>query len=158
MEFGSEEKSKDNASVQKTATCKDGKNTKKTNLHKMDSEETSEFQKQSVRRELIKEEIAKTQYEKGKKGIGVLEAPVTGGMALLKQGKMTVLVGGDKQLFQDCAPILQQSSKMVLYMGEIGTTYTMIAKLISNMLAAVNVVTMGDALQLGKLVAWIWTN
>ena len=95
---------------------------------------------------------------RGKKGIGVLEAPVTGGMALLKQGKMTVLVGGDKQLFQDCAPILQQSSKMVLYMGEIGTTYTMIAKLISNMLAAVNVVTMGDALQLGKLVAWIWTN
>ena len=46
MEFGSEEKSKDNASVQKTATCKDGKNTKKTNLHRMDSEETSEFQKQ----------------------------------------------------------------------------------------------------------------
>lgn len=87
-------------------------------------------------------------YSKGKKGIGVLEAPVTGGMALLKQGKMTVLVGGDKQLFHDCTPILQQSSKMVLYMGEMGTAT--IAKVISNMLAAVNVVTMGEALQLGK--------
>lgn len=84
----------------------------------------------------------------GKKGIGVLEAPVTGGMALLKQGKMTVLVGGDKQLFQDCVPILEQSTKMVLYMGEMGTAT--IAKVISNMIAAVNVVTMGEAMLLGK--------
>ena len=78
----------------------------------------------------------------------MLEAPVTGGMALLYQGKMTVLVGGDKQLFQDCLPILQQSTKKVLYMGEMGTAT--IAKVISNMLAATNLVAMGEAMMLGK--------
>lgn len=86
--------------------------------------------------------------EAAMKGIKVLEAPVTGGMALLKQGKMTVLVGGDRQLFEDCLPILQQSGKKVLYMGEMGTAT--IAKVVSNMLAAVNVVTMTEAMLLGK--------
>lgn len=69
-------------------------------------------------------------------------------MALLKQGKMTVLVGGDKQLFQDCLPILEQSGKMVLYMGKMGTAT--VAKVVSNMIAAVNVVTMAEAMLLGK--------
>ena len=69
-------------------------------------------------------------------------------MALLKQGKMTVLVGGDKQLFRDCLPILEQSGKKVLYMGSMGTAT--VAKVVSNMIAAVNVITMGEALLLGK--------
>ena len=73
---------------------------------------------------------------------------MTGGMALLKQGKMTVLVGGDKQLFQDCLPILEQSGKKVLYMGKMGAAT--VAKVVSNMIAAVNVITMGEALLLGK--------
>lgn len=69
-------------------------------------------------------------------------------MALLKQGKMTVLVGGDRQLFEDCLPILQQSGKKVLYMGAMGSAT--IAKVVSNMIAAVNVVTMTEAMLLGK--------
>ena len=68
--------------------------------------------------------------------------------ALLKQGKMTVLVGGDKQLFQDCLPILEQSGKKELYIGKMGAST--VAKVISNMIAAVNVITMGEALLLGK--------
>lgn len=86
--------------------------------------------------------------EAGKKGIQVLEAPLTGGIALLKQGKMTVLVGGEKRLFQECLPIFQQSSKMVLHMGEIGTAT--IAKVVSNMMAAINNVSMGEAMMLAK--------
>ena len=71
-------------------------------------------------------------------------------MALLKQGKMTVLVGGDRQLFEDCLPILQQSGKKVLYMGAMGSAT--IAKVVSNMIAAVNVVTMTEAMLLGKSI------
>ncbi len=84
----------------------------------------------------------------GKKDIQVLEAPITGGVALLRQSKMTVLVGGDEDLFKECLPILQQTNKVVLHMGKIGTAT--IAKVISNMLAAVNNVTMGEAMMLGK--------
>lgn len=61
---------------------------------------------------------------------------------------MTVLVGGEKQLFEDCLPILQQSTKKVLYMGQMGSAT--IAKVISNMLAATNNVAMGEAMMLGK--------
>jgi 3-hydroxyisobutyrate dehydrogenase len=80
----------------------------------------------------------------GKKDIQVLEAPITGGVALLRQSKMTVLVGGDEHLFKECLPILQQTNKVVLHVGKVGTAT--IAKVISNMLAAVNNVTMGEAL------------
>ena len=87
-------------------------------------------------------------FYKSKRGIQLLEEPVTGGVALLKQGKMTVSVGRNKQPFQDCLPILQQSTKMVLYIGEMGTAT--IAKVISNMLAATNTGAMGEAMMLGK--------
>lgn len=66
----------------------------------------------------------------------------------MRQSKMTVLVGGDGHLFKECLPILQQTNKVVLHMGKIGTAT--IAKVISNMLAAVNNVTMGEAMMLGK--------
>lgn len=35
------------------------------------------------------------------KGVHALEAPLTGGMALLKEGNMTVFVGGDQSTFQN---------------------------------------------------------
>ena len=77
-----------------------------------------------------------------------MEAPITGGVALLRQSKTTVLVGGDEKLFQECLPILQQTNKVVLHMGKIGNAT--ITKLISNLLVAVNNVAMGEALMLGK--------
>ena len=82
------------------------------------------------------------------RGIKALEAPVTGGMALLRQGKMTVLVGGDRKLCDQCMPILKQSGKTVLYLGPLGTAT--ITKVVSNMLAAANTVAMGEALLMGK--------
>ena len=87
-------------------------------------------------------------FLKGEKGIRVLEAPISGGIALLRQGKMLVMVGGDKNLFDYCLPILEQSSKKVLYVGEMGTAT--IVKVISNMLAALNNVSMGEAMMLAK--------
>ena len=82
------------------------------------------------------------------KGIRVLEAPLTGGLTLLKQGKMTVLVGGDRELYEQCLPILKLSGKNVLYLGPLGTAT--ITKIVSNMLAACNNVAMGEALMMGK--------
>ena len=38
------------------------------------------------------------------KGIKVLEAPVTGGVHLAARGEITVLVGGDKELFEQFRP------------------------------------------------------
>ena len=86
--------------------------------------------------------------EAKERGIKVLEAPVTGGMALLRQGKMTVLVGGERELYENCKPILQQVGCKVIYLGPLGAAT--ITKVISNMLAATNTVATGEALMLAK--------
>ena len=80
--------------------------------------------------------------------VGFLEAPVTGGMALLKQGLMTVLVSGDKSLYDEFLPLLKMSGRTVLYLGGLGTAT--ITKVITNMLAGVHLVSMGEALMLAK--------
>ncbi len=68
-----------------------------------------------------------------KRGIHVLEAPLTGGYALLCAGMMTVLVGGDKDLLARNLPLLRHYAKTVLHVGEIGHASTV--KLITNQLA-----------------------
>ncbi len=68
-----------------------------------------------------------------KRGIKVLEAPLTGGYALLCAGMMTVLVGGDKELLAKNLPLLRHYAKTVLHVGEIGHASTV--KLITNQLA-----------------------
>ena len=81
-------------------------------------------------------------------GVNFLEAPVTGGMALLKQGLMTVLVSGEKELFQGFLPLLKMSGETVLYLGGLGTAT--VTKIITNMLAATHLVSMGEAFMLAK--------
>ena len=91
-------------------------------------------------------EFAKEAQEKY--NISTLECPLTGGMALLKQGQMTMYVGGDSEIFNLCKPILECSSNNIIYLGEIGTAS--ITKVVSNMLAATNTVAMGEALMIAK--------
>lgn len=47
---------------------------------------------------------------------------------------------------------LQASYKEIFYVGEIGTA--MLVKVVSNMLACVNIVAMGEVLMLGKFVSY----
>ena len=69
-------------------------------------------------------------------------------MALLKQGLMTVLVSGDKKLYEEFLPLLEKSGNTVLYLGGLGTAT--ITKVLTNMLAATHLVAMGEALMVAK--------
>jgi 3-hydroxyisobutyrate dehydrogenase-like beta-hydroxyacid dehydrogenase len=61
-------------------------------------------------------------------GKHALEAPITGGLTLLQEGKMTVLVGGDRALFDVHRELLADNFNTVLYMGEMGcATVTKVA-------------------------------
>lgn len=82
--------------------------------------------------------------------ISTLECPLTGGITLLKQGQMTMYVGGEYQTCIQCLPILQCSSNNILYIGKIGDAT--ILKVCSNMLASVNTVAMGEILMMVKKV------
>jgi 3-hydroxyisobutyrate dehydrogenase len=82
------------------------------------------------------------------KGIRVLEAPVTGGVHLAARGEITMLVGGDIDLFEQHKPALQAIGNKMFHMGPIGTAA--IIKVITNMLAFIHLVADAEALMLAK--------
>jgi 3-hydroxyisobutyrate dehydrogenase len=82
------------------------------------------------------------------KGIHVMEAPVTGGVHLAARGEITVLVGGDEELFELHRPALQSIGKQIFHMGPLGSAA--IIKVITNMLAFIHLVADGEALMLAK--------
>jgi len=54
------------------------------------------------------------------KGAHVMDAPVSGGPAGARTGKMAVMVGGDEEIFQKCKPVLDSIGDKVSYTGKIG--------------------------------------
>jgi 3-hydroxyisobutyrate dehydrogenase len=82
------------------------------------------------------------------KGVKVLEAPVTGGVHLAARGEITVLVGGDKDLFELHRPALETIGRKIFHMGPIGSAA--VIKVITNMLAFIHLVADAEALMLAK--------
>jgi 3-hydroxyisobutyrate dehydrogenase len=82
------------------------------------------------------------------KGIKVLEAPVTGGVHLAARGEITVLVGGDKVLFEQHEAALKAFGNRIFHMGPLGAAA--IIKVITNMLAFIHLVADAEALMLAK--------
>ena len=82
------------------------------------------------------------------KGIRVLEAPVTGGVHLAARGEITVLVGGEKALFEHHKPALEAIGNKIFHMGPIGSAA--VIKVITNMLAFIHLVADAEALMLAK--------
>lgn len=83
-----------------------------------------------------------------KQGAHVLEAPITGGLEALKKGQMVVHVGGSREVAEAVNPILKPSFCEIFYVGDIGAA--MMVKVVSNMLACVHVIAMGEVLMLAK--------
>lgn len=66
-----------------------------------------------------------------KKGIPMLDAPVSGGPAGAKSGKLALVVGGDRAVFDKHKHVLDAIGDQVFYVGEIGAGS--VAKLVHNM-------------------------
>lgn len=64
------------------------------------------------------------------KGIAMLDAPVSGGPHGAKSGKLALLIGGDKAVFDRCKPLLDAIGDQILYIGDIGAGS--VAKLVHN--------------------------
>jgi 3-hydroxyisobutyrate dehydrogenase len=82
------------------------------------------------------------------RGINVLECPVTGGVHKAAEGDITVLVGGDEQVFERHRHLLESVGSPILYMGPLGNAA--VIKVITNMLAFIHLVAAGEALMLAK--------
>jgi hypothetical protein len=57
-------------------------------------------------------------------GQHALEAPVTGGLVLLQEAKMTVFIGGEEHVFEKYRHIFETSFNSILYMGDMGVSVT----------------------------------
>jgi 3-hydroxyisobutyrate dehydrogenase len=54
------------------------------------------------------------------KGVGFLDAPVSGGQAGAENGQLTVMVGGDREVYDPARPVIDCYAKMVGLMGPAG--------------------------------------
>jgi 3-hydroxyisobutyrate dehydrogenase-like beta-hydroxyacid dehydrogenase len=52
--------------------------------------------------------------------VGFLDAPVSGGQAGAENGQLTVMVGGDRDVFDEAKPVIDSYAKMVGLMGPAG--------------------------------------
>ena len=97
---------------------------------------------------LGRDEIQRLAKRASEKGVRTLEAPVTGGVHLAAQGKITVLAGGDTDLFDLHKPALKAMGGQLFHMGPLGSAA--VIKVITNMLAFIHLVADGEALMLAK--------
>jgi 3-hydroxyisobutyrate dehydrogenase-like beta-hydroxyacid dehydrogenase len=59
------------------------------------------------------------------RGARMLDAPVSGSVVTLEQGKLSMMVGGESQTFEHVKPILQDIAPTVHYVGENGQAVLM---------------------------------
>ncbi|MGD9508503.1 MAG: NAD(P)-dependent oxidoreductase [Geminicoccaceae bacterium] len=81
-------------------------------------------------------------------GVRMLEAPVTGGVHRAAAGEITVLIGGDEQLFHTHEPALRAMGGEIIHIGPLGSAA--VIKVITNMLAFIHLCATGEALMLAK--------
>ena len=97
---------------------------------------------------LGRDEVIRLSKVAAAKGARMMEAPVTGGVHLAARGEITVLAGGDKDLFDLHKPALEAIGGKIFHMGPMGSAA--IIKVITNMLAFIHLVADGEALMLAK--------
>jgi 3-hydroxyisobutyrate dehydrogenase-like beta-hydroxyacid dehydrogenase len=89
--------------------------------------------------------IAKTLGELGNR---MLDAPVSGSKAVAAAGELNIMVGGDKQAFEEFEPVLAAMGDKISHMGEVGSGARM--KLINNLIMGANMAVLSEGLALGE--------
>jgi len=102
--------------------------------------------------------IRKIHEEAGARGIDVLDAPVSGGPRGAESRNLAIWVGGDKNVFDRCKPVLDAIGDKAYYVGPIGSGA--VAKLVHNcagyifQAACAEVFTMGVKAGVEPLALW----
>lgn len=86
--------------------------------------------------------------ELNKKGIELLDAPVSGGEPKAIDGTLSVMVGGRKETFDKYYDLLMCMAGSVVYVGELGSGN--VAKLANQVVVALNIAAVSEALTLAK--------
>ncbi|MEM2111391.1 MAG: 2-hydroxy-3-oxopropionate reductase [Candidatus Bathyarchaeia archaeon] len=85
--------------------------------------------------------------ELSKKGVEMLDAPVSGGEKGAKEATLSIMVGGKRKVFEECLPVFNALGKRITYMGSNGMGQT--AKLCNQVICALNIQAVCEGLILG---------
>jgi len=82
------------------------------------------------------------------KGVKMLDAPVSGGEKGAIEGALSIMVGGDKDVFDRVLPIFQAMGRTITLLGPLG--FGGFTKLANQIIVAVNLTALAEALTLAK--------
>ena len=82
------------------------------------------------------------------KSVKMLDAPVSGGERGAIDGALSIMVGGDKSVFDAVRPIFQAMGKTITHLGPLG--FGGFTKLANQIIVAVNLTALAEALTLAK--------
>jgi len=83
----------------------------------------------------------------GERGIGFLDAPVSGGQAGAENGALTVMVGGDADIFERVKPVIDCYARACERIGEVGSGQ--LAKMVNQICIAGAVQGLSEAINFG---------
>ncbi|MEI5905941.1 NAD(P)-dependent oxidoreductase [Bacillus spongiae] len=93
--------------------------------------------------------LAKKLYNEGeKKGISVVDAPVSGGDIGARNGTLSIMVGGDAKTYDDLKPIFDFMGTNIVYQGQAGAGQH--TKMCNQIAIATNMIGVCEALVYGK--------
>lgn len=81
-------------------------------------------------------------------GISMIDTPVMGGPGLAEKGHMIVMVGGKKEIYEKCKPVLDLIGEKIFHLGENGTGHAM--KLVMNSQIAILALSISEGIILAK--------
>ncbi len=94
-------------------------------------------------------EVARELYAKAKDmGLGFIDAPVSGGQAGAENGILTVMCGGDSDMFERAEPVIRAYGKTVTHIGGAGAGQQ--AKMVNQICIAGLVQGLSEALNFGQ--------
>jgi 3-hydroxyisobutyrate dehydrogenase-like beta-hydroxyacid dehydrogenase len=82
------------------------------------------------------------------RSVGFLDAPVSGGQAGAESGQLTVMVGGDADVFERAAPIIESYAKAITHIGSVGSGQ--LAKMVNQICIAGIVQGLSEGLHFAK--------
>jgi 3-hydroxyisobutyrate dehydrogenase-like beta-hydroxyacid dehydrogenase len=81
-------------------------------------------------------------------GIDMLDAPVSGGVMKAREGTLSVMVGGRREVFDKCSPVLRAFGGQIFFLGDPGAGH--LAKALNNLLSATTLASAAEAVILAE--------
>lgn len=107
------------------------------------------------------------------RGVAMLDAPVSGGDIGARNGTLSIMVGGEREVYERCLPVLQALGNNIVYAGPSGAGQK--TKLVNQVVGALNLLGAVEGLRLataagldpdttlqavasGAAGSWMWSN